>query len=251
MWPPADLNFSQRLSHRSISARTQWYLVSFLQSDKYNWRDLPLFVIVSIFFPKNVPLVCPNTSVLVAAETEDFAQKKTWLVGNHVENIPHIFYLYMFPVSHLIFSIHWWVWMITSFSFFPVLVSRRSITHSESQALRSPSSVQKSPFSLSPTSYRPSATGFWASVRYLHHAVQSRPIGHLQLASELPSGIFIMLCRVGQALSFSSQWPVNNLGCLCFVWHTWIPSFKVPQRPVRNILPAATMFEWPWIYAWR
>jgi len=49
-------------------------------------------------------------------------------------------------------------------------------------------------FSSSPNSYRPSATGFQASVWYLHHAMQSR------------SGIVLLLSVTGQ-----------HLGFLCFV----------------------------------
>jgi len=123
-------------------------------------------------------------------------------LGYLVKIIPHIFYLYV-PCQPLDFLYPLMSLDGNLFQLLPVLVSRRSIL-TWSLRLSGPPLVSKNPLSLlSPTPYRPSATGFRASVRYLHHAVQSR------------SGIVLLLSVTGQ-----------HLGFLCFVWHTWISNLR-------------------------
>jgi hypothetical protein len=92
-------------------------------------------------------------------------------------------------------------------------------------------SYQNYPLSNRPL-YRPSASGVRVVVWYLDLEL------HL-----------IVVIRVSQALVFSSQWPVEQFWISCFVRRlglllSWIP------RGLSTLPPAATMFEWPWLYAW-
>ena len=93
---------------------------------------------------------------------------------------------------------------------YPLGVSRLSVP---------PLHFENSPFIS--TFHRPSASGVRAAVRYLHHALQSRP------------GIVLLLSVTGQ-----QSW-VSELR----FWHSYIPNDKFVQRPFRHIQPAATMFE--------
>jgi hypothetical protein len=93
--------------------------------------------------------------------------------------------IYIFTLSATwFFFFHWWVWMLTSFSFFPVIFIPDHPL-GVLKAFLSPSNVQNSPFV--PTFHQPSATGFWAAVRYFHHALQSKPGNIFLLVSDWSS----------------------------------------------------------------
>ena len=126
-------------------------------------------------------------------------------------------------------SIHWWVWFLTSFSF-PILIIPDCLVSRYGMWIPAPY-YQSYPLSNRPL-YRPSATGVRVVVWYLHLVL------HL-----------IVVIRVSQALVFSSQWPVEQFWTSCFVRRlglllSWIP------RGLSTLPPAATMYEWPWLYAW-
>jgi len=144
--------------------------------------------------------------------------------------------IYLSSVSWFGFflSIHWWVWFLTSFSF-PILIIPNCLVSRYGMWIPawrvSSPHYQKYPLSNRPL-YRPSASGVRVVVWYLHLVL------HL-----------IVVIRVSQALVFSSQWPVEQFWISCFVWRlglllSWIP------RGLSTLPPAATMFEWPWLYAW-
>ena len=132
-------------------------------------------------------------------------------------------YIYIYSLSADLdfLLIHWWVWFLTSFSFFPSPISTWSPGFRVLKDFLSPFNVQNSPFK--PTFHWPSATGVWATVRYFHLALQSKP-GNIFLPCTYSDWQHFWVSRFVLALSHipfepkDAQRPIHTTARSYHVW---------------------------------